>query len=495
MGSPSQPSPPATTTSVTPSGDDPSGDDEFDPSSNDSVNGKVRFDRISVHEHSYELGDNPSVSEGTPLTIAWERQHTSTYDVAYYEIYRPSSKRKSVNHLRLSTAERAKLLLFSGYTIDDIVHRSMIVSIDRQSRSASVKGKKWDGIHEAMESTSRTLKKVARRGSLLATAPVRRRRRASMATAATTATTTAGAYTGSKNHHHHRSRRRNSLLSGAKTGTTEDVPTTTNDTRRRRNSLMGSTTPTSIHPCTDNGGTKSDSQHSRSKHMARRRRNSLLGSTPAECGTKTDHHQDHSAAEQRTGRRRHSLLGSTGATTTTSSIGESHDHGGPRRWRRSSFIGDTPPDCVDHHETTTSTQEYHQADHVVTANKPARRRRNSLLGSSPSECNVGGGGGSSSKIGGPKRQARRNSIFGNKPVHDINNMNHNMESSTSGVMQSSKSRRRNSLFTSSSNRRASISAGKSIDDPYHQNASQTVSFGNSEPLTDMDACIVGPRSA
>jgi hypothetical protein len=84
--------------------------DSDDSDDSDDVNvRKVWFDRIVVHEHSYELGDNPSVSEGTPLTIAWERQHTEIFDVGYYEVYRPSCKRKSVNNLRLSVSERAKL--------------------------------------------------------------------------------------------------------------------------------------------------------------------------------------------------------------------------------------------------------------------------------------------------------------------------------------------------------------------------------------------------
>ena len=69
----------------------------------------VLFDTITVHEHAYALGDNPSVSEGAPLTIEWEAQHSVTFDIGYYEIYRPSSNRKPSHNLRLSVPERAKL--------------------------------------------------------------------------------------------------------------------------------------------------------------------------------------------------------------------------------------------------------------------------------------------------------------------------------------------------------------------------------------------------
>jgi hypothetical protein len=67
---------------------------------------KVWFDRIEVYEHSYELGDNPSVSGGAPLTIAWKAQKASEFNLSYYEIY---SLRKSKHNLRLSVTDRARL--------------------------------------------------------------------------------------------------------------------------------------------------------------------------------------------------------------------------------------------------------------------------------------------------------------------------------------------------------------------------------------------------
>lgn len=64
----------------------------------------------------------------------------------------------------------------------DIVGATLEVLKDKQNREESIKSKKWDGVNAAIENTTRTMKKVARRSSLIATAPVRRmNRRGSLA--------------------------------------------------------------------------------------------------------------------------------------------------------------------------------------------------------------------------------------------------------------------------------------------------------------------------
>jgi hypothetical protein len=72
-------------------------------------NRKVYFGRIAVNEHAYELGDNPSVSDGAPVTIAWTSHNSMVFDLAYYEMCRPSNRRKTQAELRLSMTERADL--------------------------------------------------------------------------------------------------------------------------------------------------------------------------------------------------------------------------------------------------------------------------------------------------------------------------------------------------------------------------------------------------
>jgi hypothetical protein len=73
-------------------------------------------------------------------------------------------------------------LLSSGYSMVDIVAATLEVLEIKQLREESVRNKKWDGVNAALENTTRTLKRVARRGSILTiTAPVvRMGRRGSM---------------------------------------------------------------------------------------------------------------------------------------------------------------------------------------------------------------------------------------------------------------------------------------------------------------------------
>jgi hypothetical protein len=71
-------------------------------------------------------------------------------------------------------------LLVSGYSLDDIVCRTLEAQEEKRCRAESCRNKRWDSFHEAIETTGRTLKTVARRGSLIAAAPVRICRRGSL---------------------------------------------------------------------------------------------------------------------------------------------------------------------------------------------------------------------------------------------------------------------------------------------------------------------------
>ena len=71
---------------------------------------KVWFDRVIIYEHAYILGDNPSVSDGAPLSIAWKAQSKKSYELEYYESMYPSEKRRRAKHgLKLGVTDRAQL--------------------------------------------------------------------------------------------------------------------------------------------------------------------------------------------------------------------------------------------------------------------------------------------------------------------------------------------------------------------------------------------------
>jgi len=131
---------------------------------------KVSFGLIEIYEHGYELGDNPSVSDGAPVTIGWEPQNQEVFDVSYFEACYPSEKRHKAS--KLGVARRAEILLKSGYTIHEIAECTLSVLHDKHKRCSSLRNRKWDSWNALKEKTARSLRKVARRprrGSLIDT--------------------------------------------------------------------------------------------------------------------------------------------------------------------------------------------------------------------------------------------------------------------------------------------------------------------------------------
>ena len=76
--------------------------------------GTVKFHSIEVIELAVALGDNPSVSCGAPLTTEWCARRRTTFDVDFFEEYRPP--RRTLRELILSESEREEILIRQGYT-------------------------------------------------------------------------------------------------------------------------------------------------------------------------------------------------------------------------------------------------------------------------------------------------------------------------------------------------------------------------------------------
>lgn len=127
----------------------------------------IAFGRLEIHEFPIILGDNPSCSDGAPLTVGWNCVHHMVFDIEYYETYNPSECRRRKDKMKLSVAERSEILLNEGYSMMDIVGRTLEVLKTKQNRADSYRSRKWEGIHQAIETTTKTIRKAARRSSLL----------------------------------------------------------------------------------------------------------------------------------------------------------------------------------------------------------------------------------------------------------------------------------------------------------------------------------------
>jgi hypothetical protein len=81
---------------------------------------RVSFGEVKVLEFPIELGDNPFVSKGAPLTIGWEILETTRYELESFEQSRMTDQRRSGKALRIPNKERTQILLNQGYTEEEI---------------------------------------------------------------------------------------------------------------------------------------------------------------------------------------------------------------------------------------------------------------------------------------------------------------------------------------------------------------------------------------
>lgn len=89
-----------------------SSDDAFSTSEVSNCSKKsVSFDCVEIREYERELGDNPAVSRGPPITIGWNYVKHGTYTMDEHERLQRSLPRRSRKKLKLSSKRRFLMLL------------------------------------------------------------------------------------------------------------------------------------------------------------------------------------------------------------------------------------------------------------------------------------------------------------------------------------------------------------------------------------------------
>jgi hypothetical protein len=69
----------------------------------------VSFGRIEIREYPYDLGDNPSVSAGVPVTLGWDYTDEYDFEVENYERIFKSCNREGSYCPKLSVSRRAQM--------------------------------------------------------------------------------------------------------------------------------------------------------------------------------------------------------------------------------------------------------------------------------------------------------------------------------------------------------------------------------------------------
>ena len=106
--------------------------------------GKLRrkslsFGSVNVREYSVELGDNPSVSHGVPVSLGWRCVREASlplheYDHARHLAGRANSPHDFCARGRLSGQQRVALALRSGASVEDIRESAEVVRAIQRKR-------------------------------------------------------------------------------------------------------------------------------------------------------------------------------------------------------------------------------------------------------------------------------------------------------------------------------------------------------------------------
>ena len=82
-------------------------------------NSKVAFQDVLIREYDTTIGDNPSVSMGTPLSLDWNYQENEPLDLDLYEANR--GKRRGMRQMYLNYFQRKNILIHKwGYTEQEV---------------------------------------------------------------------------------------------------------------------------------------------------------------------------------------------------------------------------------------------------------------------------------------------------------------------------------------------------------------------------------------
>lgn len=105
--------------------------------SNHSKESKLSFSSISVRVYPVLIGDNPSVTEGVPLTIGWEPSAEESFAVEEYESSHKAEPVSSLQEMKFTEQQRAQIAKNLGYSdnkISKIAHQVKFSTLTRKKK-------------------------------------------------------------------------------------------------------------------------------------------------------------------------------------------------------------------------------------------------------------------------------------------------------------------------------------------------------------------------
>jgi hypothetical protein len=108
----------------------------------------ISFGSVNIHTHSLILGDNPAVSHGLPLALAWDPEDSMTFSLDDFEIIRETRPKKP---LKISCEDREAWLQEIGHTSGSFSRLAHEIFEIKSSRQQAKQEKIHEKIHEKQQ--------------------------------------------------------------------------------------------------------------------------------------------------------------------------------------------------------------------------------------------------------------------------------------------------------------------------------------------------------
>lgn len=124
---------------------------------------RISFGTIQIREHGVTIGDNPSCSYGTPVSLDWEHQDLEELKVEEYESFR-TSRQRTKKEFYMNHFQRNNLLKLNGYSTNEIKQSKDLVRKFRNQRERTkflaLNYPKLVTVEDAIESGLRKVKRT-----------------------------------------------------------------------------------------------------------------------------------------------------------------------------------------------------------------------------------------------------------------------------------------------------------------------------------------------
>jgi hypothetical protein len=132
---------------------------------------QVTFDKIAIREHRITLGDNPSCSYGTPISLDWDYMDFEELTLEDYEMHKFTSGRgrpRTLRQLYLNHFQRIERLQQEGYTLEEIKRTKHETNKTRKQREMTrflAQAKVLVHLEDLVESAGRKVSRVIMNGT------------------------------------------------------------------------------------------------------------------------------------------------------------------------------------------------------------------------------------------------------------------------------------------------------------------------------------------